>query len=59
MNKNSFVRLQSNDEVNQDRARGLGAARGLDVQERPLEARLSSGDTLRNYHGEYESAAPR
>ena len=40
MNTNGFVWLLSHDEVNQDMARGLGAAHGLDVQVRPLKAGL-------------------
>jgi hypothetical protein len=43
MNTNGFVWLLSHDEVNQDTARGLGAAHGLDVQVRPLKAGLPDG----------------
>jgi hypothetical protein len=40
----AFVWMLSHDEVNQDMARGLGAAHGLDVQVRPLKAGLPDGD---------------
>jgi hypothetical protein len=41
---NRFVWLLSHDEVNQDLARGLGAAHGLDVQARLLKEGLPDGD---------------
>src|SRR5262249_57859455 len=41
---NRFVWLLSHDEVNQDLARGLGAAHGLDVQVRFLKEGLPDGD---------------
>ena len=41
---NGFVWLLSHDEVNQDLARGLGAAHGLDVQARLLKEGLPEGD---------------
>ena len=44
MNTNGLVWLLSHDEVNQDMARGLGAAHGHDVQVRPLKAGLPDGD---------------
>jgi hypothetical protein len=39
-----FIWVLSHDEVNQDMARGLGAAHGLDVQARPLKDGLPDGD---------------
>ena len=44
MNTNGFVWLLSHDEVNQDRARSLGAAHGLNVQARFLKEGLPDGD---------------
>ena len=44
MNMNRFVWMLSHDEVNQDLARGLGAAYGLDVQVRFLKEGLPDGD---------------
>jgi hypothetical protein len=44
MNTNRLVWLLSHDEVNQDLARGLGAAHGLDVQARFLNEGLPDGD---------------
>jgi hypothetical protein len=44
MNTNGFVWLLSHDEVNQDRARSLGAAHGLNVQPRFLKEGLPDGD---------------
>ena len=44
MNTNGFVWLLSHDEVNQDLAKGLGAAYGLDVQARFLKEGLPDGD---------------
>jgi hypothetical protein len=41
---NGFVWLLSHDEVNQDLARGLGAAHGLDVQTRLLKEGVPDGD---------------
>jgi hypothetical protein len=44
MNMNDLVWLLSHDEVNQDLARDLGAARGLDVRARFLKEGLPDGD---------------
>ena len=44
MKTNGFVWLLSHDEVNQDLAKGLGAAYGLDVQARFLKEGLPDGD---------------
>jgi hypothetical protein len=44
MNRNRFVSLVSHDDVNQDLARSLGAAYGLDVQTRFLKEGLPDGD---------------
>ena len=44
MNTNGFVWLLSHDEVNQDTARGLGAAFGLKVLPRMLMEGLPDGD---------------
>jgi hypothetical protein len=44
VNMTGFVWMLSHDEVNQDRAHGLGAAHGLDVRARPLKEGLPDGD---------------
>jgi hypothetical protein len=57
MNTHRFVWLLSHDEVNQYRARGLGAPHGLDVQVRLLKEGLPDGD-CRGLVVDLDSVAP-